>query len=240
VLDRSRRGWTIACGAGFCALFLTFSIYDVLRPYFWPDRWPDITSLLSGEVDPEIAAEMYRANLVYHMVHVPVLGGVIGYLQVRALKSSLVRSGPWVALTALGFACVFVFEALRPTIITGGHPGPTEPILIGVGGGSLAGILQALYLRSQGVAVYRWLKLWFVGLLAGVAAAAAVLTLLGWILGPLIRSALTDQGVYLAGQFVFYLVYGSLLGTLAGLISGGAIVAAVPSGREPEIAAANS
>ncbi len=53
--------------------------------------------------------------------------------------------------------------------------------------------------------------------------------------GAFVRSALTDHGVYLAGQFVFYLVYGSLLGTLAGLISGGAIIESVPVDGEPAV-----
>lgn len=234
MFSRTRRGWVAACLIGFGTLFVAFSLGDLLRPFWWPSSWPDYTTLPSsdpttgfGGVDPEIAAEMYWALLVYHMVHITVFGGVIGWLQVKVLRTPQVQLVPWVILTVLGFDSIFVFEALRPGIVSGGYPGPAEPLLIGVVGGGLAGVFQWLYLRRQRVVATKWLALWLGGLCVGAVLSALVLTLLGF-LGPFMRSALSPSAVFVVGQLVFYLVYGPTVGATAGLLSGRAIMDALP------------
>lgn len=238
MFSRTRRGWAAACSMGFGILFVAFSLGAILRFLFWPSHWPDAAALPSadpttafGGVDPQIAAELYWANAVYHFVHIPVFGGVIGWLQVKALRTAEIRPRSWVLLTALGFASVFVFEPLRPGIVTGGHPAPMEPLLIGVGGGALAGAYQWLYLRRQDIVATKWLGLWIVGLCAGAALAAVLLTLLGF-LGPWVRSVLSESAVLEVGQFVFYLVYGPTVGATAGLLSGRAMMEALPGAPE--------
>lgn len=238
MFDRTRRGWAAACLVGFGTLFVAFSLTGLLRPLFWPSEWPDPAALPSfdpatgfGGLDPRIAADLYRANVVYHFIHITVFGGLIGWLQVSVLRTPEVRPGPWVLLTALGFASVFVFEAIRPGIVSGGHPAPAEPLLIGVGGGALAGALQWLYLKRRGIVATKWLALWIAGLCVGAVLSALLLTLLGF-LGPFIRSVLSESAVFRVGQFIFYLVYGPTVGATAGLLSGRAMVAALPGASE--------
>lgn len=234
MLSRTPKGWTIACLIGFGVLFVAFSLGELFRLLFWPEHWWEVVALgpidpadASGEADPEIVAEMYRMNLAYHFVHISVFGALIGWLQVRVLQTTDVSRRPWILLTALGFVSVFVLEALRPGIVTGGHPAPTEPLLIGVVGGGLAGVYQWMYLRNRGITATKWLVLWIAGLCGGAAIAALLLTFIGF-LGPLVRSALPERGVHVVGQLVFYLVYGPAVGTVAGLVSGPALMRSLP------------
>ena len=233
MLDRTRRGWTIACCLGFGTLFVAFSVGGLLQSVMWPAEWPDPTALPSfdpatgfGGVDPEMATKLYRANLTYHFIHITAFGGLLGWLQARVLWARAVRPKWWVFVTALGFASIFVFEALRPGVVTGGHPAPIEPLLIGVGGGVFAGVYQWLYLRRRGAVSVRWLALWVGGLCAGAITGALVLTVLG-LLGPVMRSLLPPDRLFAVSQFVFYLGYGPTVGLVAGLVSGDAILKAV-------------
>lgn len=242
IFSRTRRGWTAACLLGFGTLFVAFSLGALFRFLFWPSHWPDIAALPSvdpttgfGGVDPQLAAKLYWANAAYHLVHIPVFGGLIGWLQVRALRTAEIRPRSWVLLTALGFASVFVFEIVRPGIVTGGHPAPMEPLLIGIGGGGLAGVYQWLYLRQRGIFATKWLALWIVGLCAGAVLGALVLTLLGF-LGPFVQRVLSENALFAAGQFVFYLVYGPTLGATAGFLSGRAMMEALPAAPEARAA----
>lgn len=233
MLERTRGGWATACFLGFGTLFVAFSIGGLLQSWAWPADWPEPSSLPSfdpatgfGGVDPGVAADLYRANLAFHFIHITVFGGVIGWLQAKVLGAREIRPRTWVLLTALGFASIFLFEGLRPGVVTGGHPAPIEPLLIGVGGGIFAGVYQWLYLRRRGVVATKWLGLWVAGLCAGAVAAAAVITLLG-LLGPLMRSVLSGERLFRVSQFVFYLAYGPTLGAVAGWTSGRAITEAV-------------
>lgn len=240
MFSRTRKGWAAACCIGFGTLFVAFTLGRLLGSFSWASDWPDVTTLSSmdpatgfGGANPEIAAEMYRGNAIYHFVHLTVFGGVIGWLQTRALRTPEIRTLPWVALTALGFASLFVFEALRPGIVTGGHPAPAEPLLIGIGGGGLAGLFQWMYLRRKDIGATKWLAWWIAGLCAGAVLAAVILTLLGF-LGPLMRSVLSESALFAVGQFVFYVVYGPTVGATAGFMSGHAIMDALRLAPEPE------
>lgn len=233
MLNRSKGGWITACVLGFGTLFVAFSLGGLLQSLVRPAAWPDPTALPSfdpatdfGGVDRDMATKLYRANLAYHFIHITIFGGLIGWLQARVLWAREVRPRAWVAVTALGFASIFVFEAFRPGVVTGGHPAPIEPLLIGVGGGIFAGIYQWSYLRRRGVAATKWLGLWVVGLCAGALVGALVLTLLGF-LGPLMRSLLPEEHLFAVSQFVFYLAYGPTVGVFAGLLSADAILEAV-------------
>ena len=238
MFNRTRRGWTTACSVGFGTLFVAFSLGGLLQSALWPGDWPEPTALPSfdpatrfGGVDPQLAAELYRANLVYHFIHITLFGAVIGWLQVNVLQAPEIRPRSWVLLTALGFASVFAFEALRPDIVTGGHPAPLEPLLIGVGGGGLAGAYQWSYLRARGIVATKWLALWIVGLCAGAVAAAVVLTLLGF-LGPFMRSIIAENRLFAVSQLVFYIVYGPTVGAVAGFLSARAMMEALPATSE--------
>ena len=234
MLEGTRKGWVTACFLGFGLLFVAFSFGELVQSFLRPSHWPEPAALPSfdpatdfGGLDPRLAAELYRANLAYHFIPIAAFGGVIGWLQSRALDTPEIESLRWVLLTALGFVSIFVFEALRPGVVTGGHPAPLEPLLIGVVGGGFAGSYQYVYMRTKGIVATKWLALWILGLCAGAAVAAVVLSLLGF-LGPFMRSVIPEDRLYAVSQFVFYLIYGPTVGAAAGLVSGGAIVEALP------------
>lgn len=241
MLSTDSRRWTAACWLGYTALFLGFMLTGQLAELFWPEAWPDRLELWPVDpaappdwIDPEQYADIYRFNLVYHIVHLTAFGALIGWLQATVLRGDAARNeasgreppvgrGAWSLLAAVGFAGILVLEAVRPGIVAGGHPAPIEPILIAVGGGTLAGLLQWLYLRRRGVDAARWLGHWVGGLVAGLIAAVAVLWIVEPLLEPVARNLFDDRTVQLAGQFIFYTVYGSVVGAVVGWISGRAI-----------------
>lgn len=115
-------------------------------------------------IPPGRSATALSASLVGQLV-----GGVIlGSAQALVLRSRL-RGIPWVLATSSGFALmVVVMWPLQATEILGRIPGPVEPILSTVGSGSMAGLIQYLWLRKQGIYVSKWLVLWIVGLIVGL------------------------------------------------------------------------
>lgn len=95
----------------------------------------------------------------------PVLGAVLGSAQALFLRSYSVRAAHWILSTTFGFGLVVAVEwPLLAANLWSNFPGPVEPIIILVGGGSLAGILQYLVLRRQRIHAPRWLALWIGGL----------------------------------------------------------------------------
>lgn len=223
-LRRSPPGWVFACWAGFFCLFGAFLVIGGLAKLVWPATWPPPSQLVSidpmalpDDIDPTLYGRLYRINLGYHVLHLGAFGGLLGWLQASVLGRSRTR---WAVLGALGFLSLFVLEAIRPGVVAGGHPAPIEPILIAVGGGSLAGLYQWLHLRRRGVPAGRWLARWIGGLVLGVIAGAAVLTVLEPVLRPVARGLFqSDESFVFAGQVIFFTVYGSMVGLVAGWVS---------------------
>ena len=161
-------------------------------------------------VPPGQSVAAYAARLVASL-----LGGLIlGAAQALVLRGRSVRVAPWILATVAGFALLTVVEwTLMAANIWGRIPGPVEPIMISVGGCSLAGILQYLALRRQGIVASRWLALWVGGLVAGLVPTALLFMLL--------------EGVGLAPSWpVEGFLSGFPVAGVAALISGGALFAA--------------
>lgn len=236
--DRSLRGWIKACWLGYFTLFSAFLVTGLLTTLFWPATWPpmlDFSSIdpaaLPDSIDPVLYRRIYRINLGYHVVHLAGFGGLLGALQASTLGRS---RRVWAGLSALGFASLLLLEAIRPGLVAGGHPAPVEPILIAVGGGSLAGLLQWAYMRRGGIAAGRWLSRWIGGLVAGVVAAAALLTVLGPLLRPVVRAMFADDEIFVfVGEVIFFTVYGSVVGLVAGWVSRGPARELLRSGDRP-------
>lgn len=248
MLDTDAKRWTAACCLGYLGLFLGFLVTGAIADLFRPEAWPDPATTapvdptaLPDWLDPEMFAEAYRFNLAYHAVHLAAFGALIGWLQGivlgRGARDGLdgegdveppadeppVRRAAWSLLAAGGFTVILGFEAVRPGLVAGGHPAPIEPVMIALGGGGLAGLLQWLYLRRRSVDGTRWLGFWIGGLAAGLVAAIVALTLVGPLLEPVARSLFDDERVWLVGQVIFFAIYGSVVGGVAGWISGRAI-----------------
>jgi hypothetical protein len=117
----------------------------------------------------EQAVETSPVFYVASLVALLVAGVIFGASQAVALRSYRVPVIPWILATAVGFVLLMaVFGPLAAAGVLGVIPGPVEPILFTVVGGSLAGVCQYQALRWQRIAASRWLVRWIVGLVVGL------------------------------------------------------------------------
>jgi hypothetical protein len=168
-----------------------------------------------------------EANFLFYagsLVALLVAGAIFGAFQALALRSDGLRVVPWIFATAVGFVLlVAVFWPLAAAGVLGIIPGPVEPILFTVVGGSLAGVCQYQALRRQGIAASRWLVRWLVGVVGGLVLTAAFFVsvegagmALGWVLEVFF------SGFWVAG--------------VAALVSGRTLFSALSSARpEPAL-----
>ena len=106
-------------------------------------------------------------------------------------------------------------------------PGPVEPIILTVGGGSFAGIFQHQALRRQGIHAPKWLFLWIVGLIAGVVATAVLM--------------ISIEGLGLALSWALdVFITGFIIAGVSASISGKALLATFPGRPNPEQATAGT
>jgi len=147
-------------------------------------------------------------------------GAIFGLAQSLVLRSRPVSVSAWILATSAGYGLTAVL--LWPLIaieVLGNIPGPVEPILATVGGGSLAGVVQYLMLRRRGIVASRWLVLWVLGLVASLV--------------PTSLFMMSLEGVGIAQSQLFQVFcMGVLTAGVAALISGKALLRALPSARE--------
>ena len=162
-------------------------------------------------IPPGQSFSAYAAELVSDVV----LGVILGCAQASMLRSRSLRTSAWILSTGVGFG--LVAAVVWPVMVAdlwGRFPGPVEPITLLVGGGSLAGILQYLALRRQGVHASKWLVLWIAGLVASLVP-----------IGLLFMS-LEGLGVSISWPVETFLS-GLMVGGVAAWISGKALFAAL-------------
>ena len=229
MLKDTTRGWVAATCLGFAVAFLSFIPIGAIMQLFAPDAIAGITpQMLPEHLDPASLPSwldrptyetLYRFTLLQHVIMYSVFGLILGSIQGYSLRGLLPRAWPWVLATGLGFVSILVLESVERHIVIGPHQGPLEPIIVALGGGSVAGFLQWLYLRRRGVNAWRWLLLWIVGLAVGIAAAALVLTLLGWLLEEPVRQLFGPETAERVGWWIFFGVYGAVVGAVAAWLS---------------------
>jgi hypothetical protein len=211
-----RLKWTAANALGLGVAFVAYLQIGMLAKYgldferYW--QWQE---------------QAVEANFLFYagsLVSLLVAGAIFGAFQALALRSNGLRVVPWILAAAVGFALLAaVFWPLAAAGVLGIIPGPVEPILFTVGGCILAGICQYLVLRRQGIAASRWLLLWVVGVIGGLALTAAFFmsieglgVSLGWLLDVFF------SGFWVAG--------------VAALVSGSTLFSALLSARpEPAL-----
>ena len=127
----------------------------------------------------------------------------------------------WILATTAGFGLMVVVAwPLLAAEILGRIPGPVEPIMATVGSCSVAGILQYLALRRQGIVASKWLVLWVGGLVADLVPTALLF--------------MSFEGVELALSFPMEVfLSGFLVAGVAALISGGALFTAISPDPAP-------
>jgi hypothetical protein len=232
------RAWAVATSAGFGLAFLSFipgmMLVDPFLPEglrnLGPSPMPDVLDpdALPGWLDRPTYHSWYRLHLGYHVVALAVFGKIVGWLQSRVLRPS-VPVLPWVSATAGGFVAILGFEVVEPHVVIGPHAGPTEPLMIAIGGSTLAGVAQWFVLRRLGVAASRWLAFWIVGVVVGVGAAVAAVMGLEMALGDLLARTLHGFLAQVIPWSLMLFVLGSVTGAVAGAISARALNSALAS-----------
>ena len=191
--------WIIATAAGFCVGFLAYVQLFNLITY--------------GEMAWRPEGSQSLSSYVALLVGLSVAGALVGSAQVLAVRSFSLQVVPWILSTAAGFgALIAIIWPLHYVALWGNIPGPVEPIIVLVGGGSLAGVAQFILLRRQNVNATKWLGFWIVGLVLSLIPTALVFMLLG---GPLEVSLSWPVEVGLSGL---------LAGGFAALVSGNALL----------------
>lgn len=161
-------------------------------------------------------------SYVFQLMGALLSGTIFGAAQALAVRSRNVRVFRWILAAVAGFGvlAVAIVWPLMAIGVLGIIPGPVEPIIVTVGGGSLAGICQYISMRSEGIFAGKWLALWIVGLIAGLVPTALFFTLAE---GPLDIALNWPAEVFVSG----FIVAGA-----AALISGKALFSVLPERPE--------
>ena len=226
------RSWAAVTSVGFGLAFLSFIPGMLVMDLFLP---PGLTNMgsppMPEALDPEALPawldlqtyrSWYRLHLGYHVLALAAFGGIVGWFQSRVLRE-YVPVLPWVAATAIGFVAILCFEIVERHVVVGPHAGPVEPLMISIGGSTIAGLAQWLVLRRRGVPASRWLVFWIVGVVVGVGVAVATVIGLEMAvqgLGDRPPTGVVARGVAWSAML---LTLGSITGAVAGAISARAL-----------------
>ena len=197
----------LGLGLGFVAILQTGMLIEF--GFNWEMHWDWVEEAVSRDASP------YVATFVSFLVG----GAILGLAQALVVRSRDVAVIGWIVATVTGFGvlAVIVEWPLIALDLLGIIPGPVEPIIATVGGGTIAGIFQYLMLRRQGINASKWLILWAVGLVASL----VPMVILFVALDELKISINWPTEVF---------VNGFIVGGVAALVSGRALFAAL-SGR---------
>jgi hypothetical protein len=177
---------------------------------------------LPAWLDLQTYRSWYRMHLAYHVVALAAFGSIVGWFQSRLLRR-YVSTLHWVGATAVGFVAILCFEIVERHIVVGPHGGSVEPLMISIGGSTLAGLAQWLVLRRRGVRASRWLAFWLVGVVVGVGVAVAAIIGLETVAQGLIDRLPTGVVAQAVPWGLMLLTLGSVAGAVAGAISARAL-----------------
>ena len=205
---RERLAWistnALGLGLGFVAILQTGMLIEF--GFNWEMHWDWVEEAVSRDASP------YVATFVSFLVG----GAILGLAQALVVRSRGVTVIGWIVATVTGYGvlAVIVEWPLIALDLLGIIPGPVEPIIATVGGGTVAGIFQYLMLRRQGINASKWLILWAVGLVASL----VPMVILFVALDELKISINWPTEVF---------VNGFIVGGVAALVSGRALFAAL-------------
>jgi hypothetical protein len=222
------RSWAAVTSVGFGLAFLSFIPGMLVVDLFLPPGLTNMGSSPMPEVlDPQALPpwldvptyrSWYRMHLGYHIVALAAFGGIVGWVQSRLLRG-YVPTLHWVGATAMGFVAILGFEVVERHVVVGPHAGPTEPLMISIGGSTMAGLAQWWVLRRRGVAASRWLVFWIVGVVVGVGVAVGTIIGLETVAQGLIARMPTGVVAQAVTWGLMLLTLGSVTGAVAGAIS---------------------
>ena len=105
---------------------------------------------------------------IIQLISLLVLGAIVGLAQSFVIKYHNVNAARWILAAVIGFGLLVIIDWPLLYMEVGNIPGPFEPIVVTVGGGSFAGIIQYFLLRKRGIIANKWLLLWIVGLIVSL------------------------------------------------------------------------
>ena len=130
-----------------------------------------------------------------------------------------------------------MFELVERHIVTGPHSGPFEPVMISLGGSSLAGIPQWHVLRREGFRAARWLSVWIGGAVLGVACAAVMSVVIMTLTQPLVDLLFDGKVAEMVAWSRDVLVLGAVFGGVAGAVSGRSLRRAISPSMDADAGA---
>lgn len=223
----TRLQWILSTAAGSCCAFVSFPLGQRFFRAFAPESIADIRvdrlpehlrpDTLPPWMDLPTYESLYQFALISHIPALLVFGAILGAAHWLVLRRLLPGAWKWIVATAVGFAAILVLEAVQPHLVIGPTSGPVEPLVIVLGGGSLAGLFQWLFLGRQASVDWRYIVLWIGGLVLGVALAVPVMIGIGKVFGGAIHrleavAPHLSWGIELA-------LFGLILGAVAGWLS---------------------
>jgi hypothetical protein len=174
-IHKSYFAWIAATSLGLCVGFpAALQVLRLIkyRQLSWVGDWVGEDFVVHGNV--------YLAQFVALLV----MGTILGASQSVVTRLHGVPVVPWIVATAVGFFSVSV--VIIPMLyagIWGNIPGPIEPLIITVGGCSLAGIFQYILLRRNQIRAGKWLGIWLGSLILSIVPTAVVFMTLEGLLG---------------------------------------------------------
>jgi hypothetical protein len=218
---------------GFGLAFLSFIPGMLVMDLFLPAGLTNMgSSAMPEALDPEALPawldlptyrSWYRMHLGYHVAALAAFGVMVGWAQSRRLRE-YVPTLHWVGATAMGFVAILLFEMVERHVVVGPHAGPIEPLMISIGGSTIAGLAQWVVLRRRGVFATRWLAFWVIGVVIGVGAAVATVIGLESVASLVVPTFMPTSVVAQAVAWgMMLLTLGTVTGAVAGAISARAL-----------------
>jgi hypothetical protein len=170
-IHKSYLAWIAATSLGLCVGFLA-SLQVLTLIKYHQLSWVGEDLVVHGNV--------YLAQFVALLI----MGTILGASQSVVMRLHDVPVIPWIVATAAGFAAmsVVIFSLLQIGV-WGNIPGPVEPLIITVGGCSVAGVFQYMVLRRNQIRAAKWLGVWVVSLILGIVPTAVIFMTLEGPLG---------------------------------------------------------
>lgn len=223
-LKEFRKAWVKATTLGFMTFLLMIPISFILLTLFHPPQFEglslvEIFQQSAGTSSLEYGWGFYALAQAGHFIHYLIVAGVLGFLQYQILKPYIPNKSLWVILTVLGLELILLGDLLYMGLSTGGAPGPLEPLLIGLGGGSLMALMQYLYLRSVGIKRGKWVGWWILGIIVGILASAVFIFIYEFFLIEWVEQAVSPLLFLIINWLSFILPYFTLIGFFAGWFS---------------------
>lgn len=219
-----RNSWVKATTLGYMMFLLMIPITFIILTFFRAPGMEEMTiaeilQFSSNKSPFDYGKKFYFILQAGHFLHYMIVASVLAFLQYRVLRKYIRNKVWWIMLTIFGLEIILLGDIFYTGLSTGGAPGPLEPLLIGLGGGSFIALMQYLYLRSVGIKSGKWVGWWILGIIIGILTSAIFIFIYEFFLNDPIK-AITSPLLYsIISWLSFILPYFTLIGFFTGFLS---------------------